>query len=196
MLNAEEILAEFYHPDSRLYEILIRHGRDVADMAVNIAHYFPEPIDIDFIAEASMLHDIGIFLTNTPQLGCTGVHPYVCHGYLGHDLLEKKGHPKHALVCERHVGTGITLEDIRTCNLPLPYRDMSPVSIEEQIICYADKFFSKAKNDSAGKKTIAEIIKELEKYGSDKVDRFQKWVSLFNPCDAMESEEIRINNRM
>ena len=93
--------------------------------------------------EAAMLHDIGIFLTHAPSLGCNGPHPYLKHGHLGCKLLEKEGLPKHALVCERHVGVGITRKDVLDHKLPLPAKDMLPLSLEEKIICYADKFFSK-----------------------------------------------------
>ena len=47
------------------------------------------------------------------------------------------------LVSERHTGAGITLENIVANNLPLPKREMVPVTIEEIIICFADKFHSK-----------------------------------------------------
>jgi uncharacterized protein len=154
-------------------------------MAIDITGRLPDyHIDHDFIIEASMLHDIGIFLTDLPELGCYGKHPYICHGYMGRELLEKLGLPKHALVCERHVGTGITCEDIKTHHLPLPLRDMSPVSIEEQIICYADKFYSKNNNDTGRKKPVEKIIHELEKYGHDKAVRFQSWVELFSRSEA------------
>lgn len=186
-MNIEDILRKFYNPDSRLYDIMIQHGKDVAGMAGDIASRLPDhPIDLNFIMEASMLHDIGIFLTHTPELGCNGTYPYVCHGYLGRELLEKLGLPKHGLVCERHVGTGITLDDIKTHHLQLPCRDMSPVSIEETIICYADKFFSKKKNGSGGKKSVEKIIHELEKYGNDKVIRFQSWIELFHGRDISD----------
>jgi uncharacterized protein len=180
-MNAENIISKYYTPESQLYDIMIQHGKDVAGMAVDIANSLSgHPIDIDFIAEASMLHDIGIFLTDTPMLGCKGNHPYICHGYLGRELLEKLELPKHGLVCERHVGTGITRDDIKTHQLPLPFRDMVPVSIEEQIICYADKFFSKNKNGSNRKKTVKKIIDQLETYGPDKALRFQSWIKAFN----------------
>lgn len=41
----------------------------------------------------------------------------------------------------RHVGVGISVKDVHQFNLPLPARDMLPISIEEQLICYADSFF-------------------------------------------------------
>ena len=126
-----------------------------------------------------MLHDIGIFETNSPELGCSGKHPYVCHGYLGRIILENKGLWQHALVCERHVGIGITAEDIKLNNLPLPLRDMIPVSVEEQIICYADKFFSKNGEMDSNEKSVEDILTTLRRYGSVKVLRFQKWMQLF-----------------
>ena len=90
-----------------------------------------------------MLHDIGIGLCEAPQLHCSGTEPYLAHGVLGRQLLEKEGLGLHALVCERHTGAGITAEEIREGGLPLPVRDYLPVSLEEKIICVADKFYSK-----------------------------------------------------
>ncbi|MGD9077772.1 MAG: phosphohydrolase, partial [Desulfobacterales bacterium] len=108
-----------------------------------------------------------------------GKHPYICHGILGGELLKAKGQSELALVCERHVGVGISKEDIQRHNLPLPNRDMIPISIEEQIICYADKFFSKNGNGRVGEKSIPEIIDNLSRYGPDKVERFESWARMF-----------------
>ena len=179
-MNPPEIIAEFYEPGSKLYQTLVWHGEQVVNKAIDVAKRVPQlKPNLDFIIEAAMLHDIGIFETNTPELGCFGVHPYVCHGYLGRKILEKKGLLQHALVCERHVGIGITIEEIRLHNLPLPQRDMIPISIEEQIICYADKFFSKNGETKGREKTVGDILNSLQKYGSEKVIRFQKWMQLF-----------------
>lgn len=184
-MNPIDIIGEYYEHGSRLYEILIQHGEKVAkkafDTAKNVSHLNP---DLDFIKDSAMLHDIGIFLTNTPKLGCTGRHPYICHGYLGRNILEKKGMTKLALVCERHVGVGITPEDIRQYNLPLPERNMEPVSIEEQIICYADKFFSKNSNPGSKEKSAEDIKLVLEQYGHDKVAKFQSWIDMFEDKEA------------
>jgi uncharacterized protein len=156
------------------------HGEQVANKAIGVAKKVPHlKPNLDFIKEAAILHDIGIFETNTPKLGCFGVHPYVCHGYLGRNILEKKGLLQHALVCERHVGIGITAEEIKLHNLPLPLRDMIPLSIEEQIICFADKFFSKNGEMDGREKPVGEILNSLQKYGPEKVMRFQKWMQLF-----------------
>jgi len=179
-MNPPDIIAEFYRPGTKTYNVLMQHGKQVADKAVNAASKVPHlNPDLNFIREASMLHDIGIFLTNTPELGCTGAHPYICHGYLGREILESKGLPEHALVCERHVGVGITAEEIKRYNLPLPEHDMVPISIEEQIICFADKFFSKNGNMILTEKSVGDTLRCLEPYGADKVITFQSWVRLF-----------------
>jgi uncharacterized protein len=179
-MNPLEIIAEFYEPGSKLYQMLVRHGEQVANKAIDVAERVPHlKPNLDFIKEAAMLHDVGIFETNTPGLGCSGKHPYVCHGYLGRKVLEKKGLPQHALVCERHVGIGITAEEIKFNNLPLPQRDMVPISIEEQIICFADKFFSKNSEMNSREKSLEDILNTLRRYGPEKVNRFQKWMQLF-----------------
>jgi len=178
-----DILREFYDPSPKTFEMLLAHGRAVAAKALAIANSLPAlGLDTPFIKEAALLHDVGIFLTHTPNLGCTGVHPYVSHGYLGRELLEKKGLFCHALVCERHVGVGISAAEIDREKLPLPKRDMRPVSIEEEIICYADKFFSKSDGGNGKEKTVEAILRELAPYGLDKTDRFLSWVDRFgNP---------------
>jgi uncharacterized protein len=179
-MNPIELLEQYYDSNSKAFKILVEHGKQVADKAraatVTVSALKP---NLEFIETAAMLHDIGIFLTRTPQFGCFGKHPYICHGILGSELLKEKGHSELALVCERHVGVGISIEDIQRQNLPLPNRDMIPISIEEQIICYADKFFSKNGNGRPVEKSIAEIIDNLSRYGPDKAQRFESWVKKF-----------------
>ena len=176
-----EIIKEFYHPGTQGYETLVHHSEQVTRKALATAEHvsYLEP-DRDFIMEAAMLHDIGIFMTTAKMLGCNGEHPYLMHGTLGREILDKKGMPRHALVCERHVGVGISAEDIVAHALPLPVRDMRPASLEEQIICYADKFFSKNSNGNGQEKSIAEVLKEIGAYGSDKVAQFKRWLEMFD----------------
>ena len=180
VINPIEIIKEFYPPGTKGYETLVHHCRQVTQKALETAQKVPHlKPDLDFIAQAAMLHDIGIFMTDAGLPGCRGHHPYLMHGTLGRKILEEKGLPEHALVCERHVGVGISAEDIVTRNLPLPVRDMRPVSIEEQIICYADKFFSKNGDGNGKEKSISTILKEIATYGPGKVDRFKSWLEIF-----------------
>jgi uncharacterized protein len=179
-MNPIDILAQYYDPQSRIFNILVEHGKQVANKALSAARRVPElKPDLEFIETAAMLHDIGIFQTDSPVLGCHGQHPYVCHGILGSELLKNQGYQELALVCERHVGAGISIADIRQHHLPLPRRDMIPLTIEEQLICYADKFFFKNGNDRPAEKSVAEIIDDLSPYGPDKVGRFESWLKKF-----------------
>jgi uncharacterized protein len=179
-MDTIEILKKYYDPELPAFRLLVQHSRMVAEKALRIArrasHFQP---DLQFIQEAAMLHDIGILFTDEPALGFFGKKAYLCHGYLGRELLERECLPKHALVCERHVGVGITLKDIEENNLPLPKRDMMPVSIEEQIICFADKFYSKDTDFLKQAKTLETVRREIARFGKDKLERFDKWVKMF-----------------
>ena len=158
-------------------DMLIRHSELVRDEALAICARVPHlKPDKAFVSEAALLHDIGIYKTDTPQIGCQGHYPYIRHGVIGRQILEQYGLNAHALVCERHVGVGITASEIDDRQLPLPKRDMLPTSIEEIIICYADKFFSKTRGDTPH--SLETVLLELEAYGQDKVERFMAWHEL------------------
>ncbi|WP_459683887.1 HD domain-containing protein [Viscerimonas tarda] len=174
----EDIIEKYYDKNSELYKILVEHSLSVTQKALSISEQHPElGIDNRFVGEAGMIHDIGIFMTNAPSIHSFGTHPYIAHGYLGSELMQAEGYPKHALVCERHTGTGLTTEAIIAQNLPLPHRDMLPLSIEEKVICFADCFYSKSK---LGKeKTPEQVIASLSKFGGQSVNRFVEWCDLF-----------------
>ena len=174
-----EIIAKYYKPRSKAYKILVSHSNLVTEKALKIAHHRKElNPDLRFLEQAAMLHDIGIFKTNAPDLFCFGEYPYLCHGYLGCELLIAEGYPEHALVCERHTGVGITTEEIILNKLPLPLRDFVPVSVEEQIVCFADKFFSKS-GDVFHEKSVTEVRKSIRKFGAQNLIRFNEWCEIF-----------------
>ena len=178
MIDYLSIIEKFYTPGNDDYNLLIEHSRQVADLAISLAHRHPEMnIDTDFVYEAAMLHDIGIFKTHAPSIHCHGTMPYICHGYLGKELLDGIGLHKHALVCEHHTGSGITKGEILAQNLPLPHRDMLPTTIEEKLVCYADKFFSKSKITQA--KPWEKVLEEMSKHGEETTASFLALTQLF-----------------
>lgn len=173
------LLQKYYDPSSKAYRILVTHSECVAQKALEIAQNHPKwDLDLTFIREASLLHDIGAYATNAPSIGCTGTEPYIRHGVIGSELLTQEGLPRHALVCERHTGVGLTLELIQRRKLPLPPREMIPVTLEEQIICFADCFYSKS-GDPLAPKSIDQIVRGLQKHGEDQVLKFKTWCKLF-----------------
>lgn len=125
-----------------------------------------------------MLHDIGIFKCDAAGIQCFGTEPYICHGRIGAELLRSEGFPRHARVCERHTGAGITKAQIIAQNLPLPQQDFLPETMEEKVICYADKFFSKTHLER--EKTIEQAEKSLSKFGDEGVLRFREWEKCFD----------------
>lgn len=177
-MGALDLIDKYYPQDNELRNILLVHSRSVADKALWIADKHPElNLDTTFLNEAAMLHDLGIFLTHAPGIRCLGKEPYICHGYLGAELVRKEGFPRHALVCERHTGAGLSLEEIIKQQLPIPHREMLPVSIEEQVICFADKFFSKTHLDR--EKSVQDARKSIARYGDEGLRRFNNWCELF-----------------
>lgn len=171
-------LIDKYCPEERLHHILLTHSRAVADKALAIARSHLElGADEQFIEEAALLHDIGIVRVDAPAIACYGTEPYICHGILGAEILRGEGWERHALVCERHTGTGLTMQQIIAQQLPLPQRDMQPVSIEEQIICFADKFFSKTRLES--EKSVEQARRSLEKFGEEGLVKFDAWCERF-----------------
>lgn len=179
-MDPVKIIDRYYEAGSFSRTILVEHGKAVAEKALNMARKLKNPApDLKFIEEAALLHDFGIIMTNAPEIGCFGTRPYICHGYLGRELLEKEGFPLHALVCERHVGVGLTTADITRQNLPLPFRDMIPLSTEEQIICFADKFFSKQIGSMLREKTLEEVKMSIGRFGPENLEKFEGMLRLF-----------------
>ena len=124
-----------------------------------------------------MLHDIGIFKCDAAGIQCFGTEPYICHGRIGAELLRSEGFPRHARVCERHTGAGIIKAQIIAQNLALPQQDFLPETMEEKVICYADKFFSKTHLDR--EKSIEQAEMSLSKFGEEGVLRFREWEKCF-----------------
>ena len=173
------LLIDKYYPEqNELRHILLSHSRDVADKALRIAESHPElNLDTPFLEEAALLHDIGIYLCDAPGICCYGTEPYICHGRLGAEILRAEGLPEHARVCERHTGAGLSLDDIVRQNLPLPHQSILPETLAEQVICYADKFFSKTK--LGREKSWEEAERSLAKFGNEGLLRFREWHQRF-----------------
>lgn len=125
-----------------------------------------------------MLHDIGIRWCHAPGIFCQGEEPYIRHGVIGAALLRDEGLERHARVCERHTGTGLTKKQIEAEQLPLPSVDFVPETLEEQLICYADKFFSKSHPDR--QLTAEQVAQSLERFGHEGVEKFLAWDRLFS----------------
>ena len=178
IMNYKLIIDRYYKDNDELKDILLRHSKAVADKALAIADAHPElQLDRQFLLEAAMVHDIGIIKTNAPDIKCFGTEPYIRHGLLGAEIMRAEGFPLHARVCERHTGAGLSLKEIEEQALPLPHIDLLPETLEEKVICYADKFFSKTKLER--EKTLEQAERSVAKHGDEGLRRFKEMERLF-----------------
>ena len=180
MIAPDIVIRHFYPEDTPLRRLLLRHSGQVRDKALAIlaSPSCPVKLDVQFVSAGAMLHDIGIFRCNAPSIQCFGSEPYICHGAIGGQILREEGWLRHALVCERHTGTGLSREQILRQQLPLsPDGHYEPEALEEQVVCYADKFYSKSHPDI--EKTPEQALRSLEKFGSEGLEVFKAWIAQF-----------------
>lgn len=197
MVNYNAIIDKYYPEAGQLRDILVVHSRGVADLALSIFDAHPELFadgdrvgQREFVEAAAMLHDIGIINCNAAGIACYGTEPYICHGTIGARMIRELDatNPEFAMtpllqealarVCERHTGTGLTCAQIVKQGLPLPHIDLVPETITEQLVCYADKFFSKTRPDQ--RKTYEHAEKSLMKFGEEGLVKFRKWYAMFD----------------
>lgn len=176
-------IIEKYATDEELKRLLITHSRCVALKALKVADEAGLAMNIDrqFVYDAAMLHDIGVVDCDAPSIHCHGPRHYICHGIAGAEILREEGlEEKYARVCERHTGAGITEEDIIREHLPLPPAHYIPETLEEKLICYADKFYSKSSHPEV-EKPLEKVRASMARHGEETLQRFEALHSLFLP---------------
>ena len=169
-----------YYPDGHpAREILLKHSRSVADLALDINRGRGLGLDPALVEQAALLHDIGIRFTDAPGIGCFGSEPYIRHGIVGADLLRHERFPEEvARVAERHTGAGITPSDIAELGLPLPSdRILFPETLLEKLVCYADKFFSKSGDMQM--KPLDRVRASMARHSPATASRFEQLHTLF-----------------
>ena len=174
-----EIINKYYEEGTALLDLLLTHSEMVARKALDVAWAARLDIDRDFVYQAAMLHDIGIFRCDASGIYCHGTEPYIRHGVIGAELMRKEGYEDFARVCERHTGSGLTAKEIAETGMPLPLIDFLPETPEEKLICYAEKFFSKS-GDPKEEKSLDRVRRSMAKFGPDSLARFDALHSLFN----------------
>ena len=179
LMNYASILSKYYEEGGALLDLLMTHSEMVARKALAVAETAKLNVDKDFVYNAAMLHDIGIFRCDASGIYCYGDQPYIRHGIIGADLLRKDGIDEaYARICERHTGAGLTAKEIAETGLPLPHMDLLPETLEEKLICYADKFYSKS-GDPREEKSLDRVRKSMAKFGADSLERFNAMHALF-----------------
>lgn len=109
---------------------VVEHCKRVSAFAVKIAKACKRKqpnVDVKLVEISAFLHDIGRSKTHS-----------VDHALEGGKIARAFNLPNSVvLIIERHVGGGIPKEEAK--KLGWPARDYLPKTIEEKIVCYADK---------------------------------------------------------
>lgn len=139
-----------------------RHSLKVAEKAIELAEKIKlREVDMDLIEIGSLLHDIGRCKTH-------GFN----HALIGAKLIRERGLSERlAKICETHILGGLDKEDAK--QVGLPERDFLPQTLEEKIICLADKHI-------AGTKEVS-----IEQ-------RFEKWFNKHGKTEILIKAKERI----
>lgn len=201
-MNPYDIIYHFYPHDTALRRLLILHSEKVRDKAFAILEEARRNnpstdllcIDEQLVNDGALLHDLGIGRTYGPGIHCEGNEPYICHGIIGarmlRDLIDENRCLKFSVaperleqiarICERHTGAGLSMRDIVNQNLLItPPRDLVPETLEEKLVCLADKFYSKS-GDPSKEKDLERVKRSLMKFGADSTARFEELCRLFS----------------
>ena len=182
-MEALKIVDHFYPEETPLKRLLLKHSMQVRDKALAI---MDNPVvqklglERDLMINGALLHDIGIGRCHAPSILCNGTENYICHGIIGASMLREydPALEPYARICERHTGAGLTAAEIEAEGLPLPHRDYLPETLEEKLICLADKFFSKS--GDMQEKPLDRVVRGLAKFGPEPLVRFNALCRLFD----------------
>lgn len=141
-----------------------KHSIKVAEIALEIANRINKvEVNKNLIEIGALLHDIGRSKTHSFK-----------HALIGGKILKQRGLPESLVkICERHILGGLDKED--ALEVGLPERDFLPQSLEEKIICLADKHTAGGRKVSINQR----FEKWFSKYGKTKIliksrERIQK----------------------
>jgi uncharacterized protein len=154
-------LHEKHAPTREAFELVHTHCEIVAALAESMA----DGLDVELVRAGALLHDIGVYRLYSD--GRLDHSRYIRHGVLGYGLLAGEGFGETLRrFCSCHIGVGLTGEDVREQELPLPVADYLPESAEERLVMYADKFHTKSSPPTFV--TADAFAVDVRRFGADK----------------------------
>jgi len=184
---------------NKLLEVGWNHSLIVAEIALQIVKGIEKKYKIEvnkkLVETGALVHDIGFYSCFDDNY--QKIDRYVKHGYLGYLILKKeKFEEKIARFALVHVGIGLNREQIEKEKIDIPAEDFIPISLEEEIVTYADGFHSKGrpkfnnydeqKNEMGARGKEYEIILDRfkRKFGipdlKDIEKKYKKWHQKIN----------------
>ncbi|MEV8517117.1 HDIG domain-containing metalloprotein [Dactylosporangium sp. NPDC051484] len=165
-------LHERLAPTPAVFDLVYVHCEIVARIAEQVV---APGVDAALVRAGCLLHDIGVYRLAPADA-------YIRHGLLGYEVLAELGFPERlARFCSHHTGVGLTRDDVRRQDLPLPLGDYVAETAEERLVMYADKFHSKSTPPcfvSAAAYTVA-----VTRFGEDKAAVFKAMVAEYGEPD-------------
>lgn len=177
-------LHEKYAPSAEAFDLVFTHCEIVWGIAEQLLPASGgDAVDAELVRAGCLLHDIGVYrlFDDDGRLDHGG---YVRHGLLGHDLLAAEGIPEALCrFCSCHTGVGITAADVLAQGLPLPPADYVPVTREERLVMYADKFHTKASPPRF--LSFPVYAEQARRFGEDKAAAFHALRDEFGEPDLV-----------
>jgi uncharacterized protein (TIGR00295 family) len=156
---------------------IVKHCQACAEISRKLARKAVEQgheIDEEATVAGALLHDIGRSQT---QL--------VSHGYVGAGILQKEGVDSIVVeIVRRHVGAGISAEE--AVSLGFPPGDYIPRTLEQKIVCFADKML-----DGGNARPLEEEVRRFIKKGHD-VTRLRKLEEDVSAAVGTDAESLVI----
>ncbi|HEX8226662.1 MAG TPA: HD domain-containing protein [Candidatus Saccharimonadales bacterium] len=177
-----ERLHHSYAPTDEIFGIVYTHCQIVRDIARQLIEASSLDVDRELVEAGCLLHDIGVY----KLYNADGTHgpksEYIRHGILGEDLLKAEGYPEALWrIASHHIGTGLTVQDVKERGLLLPQQDYLAETTEELLVMYADKFHSKTQPPMFN--TPAWYRAYVSTFGEDKAGRFDAMRAQFGEPD-------------
>ncbi len=126
---------------------VIKHCVKVSKLAYELATRAQKKgysIDLNLVKVGGLLHDLGRSKTHKVE-----------HGIKGGEIARRLKLPSGLVrIIERHVGAGITEKEAK--KIGVPKGDYIPETVEEKIVCYADKLIK-----GSGRMSFNEALKEM-----------------------------------
>lgn len=178
MMSPLAVIDKYYATDDSLRRLLLKHSWQVANRCLEcVSSHSGLDIDRELVFRGALLHDIGVFATSASKIYCKGKEHYLLHGFIGAKLLRELGMEKEARICERHTGAGLSRYSLMKFKGKVEIDDYYPETIEEKLVCYADKFFSKSSPETI--LTFEQAYNSLLRFGKEGADRFLEWHKIF-----------------
>ncbi len=172
------------HTQGRYKDVWFDINWTHSNIVLEIAFQFVEKlksqhilVDESLLKTGILLHDIGVYYCYDEELNPDNNKPgYINHGFIGHDIILDEGFDESvARFANTHTGIGLTKDEIVKLKINAEPKDYIPVTLEEEILCYADKFHSKypAFNE------YDEVKAQIKKHSEDKIAVLERYREKF-----------------